>query len=114
MTGVRSMGILYGIGVGGQAHGALFLRKEEMCFKMKLTYRHTKYASYIGYITQAIINNLMPLLFVSFERSFGLSLDKISAYGWYPDIHPPRHSGIFADSTEAHPHCSAAASPYGK
>lgn len=72
------MGILYGIGVGGQAHGALILRKEEMCFKMKLTYRHTKYASYIGYITQAIINNLMPLLFVSFERSFGLSLDKIS------------------------------------
>ena len=49
-----------------------------MCFKMKLTYRHTKYASYIGYITQAIINNLMPLLFVSFERSFGLSLDRIS------------------------------------
>lgn len=45
---------------------------------MKLTYRHTKYASYIGYITQAIVNNLMPLLFVSFERSFSLSLDKIS------------------------------------
>lgn len=45
---------------------------------MKFTYRHTKYASYIGYITQAIVNNLMPLLFVSFERSFALSLDKIS------------------------------------
>lgn len=45
---------------------------------MKFTYRHTKYASYIGYITQAIVNNLMPLLFVSFERSFSLSLDKIS------------------------------------
>ncbi len=45
---------------------------------MTFTYKHTKYAAYIGYITQAIINNLMPLLFVSFERDFGLSLDKIS------------------------------------
>lgn len=45
---------------------------------MVLTYKHTKYASYIGYITQAIVNNLMPLLFVSFQREFSLSLDKIS------------------------------------
>lgn len=45
---------------------------------MKLTYRQTKYAAYIGYMTQAIINNLLPLLFVSFQRDFSLSLDKIS------------------------------------
>jgi len=45
---------------------------------MTLTYKHTKYAAYIGYITQAIVNNLMPLLFVSFQREFSLSLDKIS------------------------------------
>ncbi len=45
---------------------------------MSLTYKHTKYAAYIGYITQAIINNLAPLLFVSFQREFLLSLDKIS------------------------------------
>lgn len=45
---------------------------------MTLTYRHTKYAAYIGNITQAIVNNLMPLLFVSFSEQFSLSLDKIS------------------------------------
>lgn len=45
---------------------------------MKFTYRHTKYAAYIGYISQAIVNNLAPLLFVSFERDLGLSLEKIS------------------------------------
>lgn len=45
---------------------------------MTFTFRHTKYAAYIGYITQAIVNNLAPLLFVSFQREFSLSLDKIS------------------------------------
>ncbi|MCD7773872.1 MAG: MFS transporter [Ruminococcus sp.] len=45
---------------------------------MTLTYKHTKYASYIGYITQAIVNNLSLLLFVSFQREFSLTLDKIS------------------------------------
>lgn len=45
---------------------------------MRFTYRHTKYAAYIGYVSQAIVNNLAPLLFVSFERDLGLSLDKIS------------------------------------
>ena len=46
---------------------------------MKLTHRHTLYASYIGYITQAIINNLPPLLFVTFQNSFDIPLTKISA-----------------------------------
>lgn len=45
---------------------------------MTFTYKHTKYAAYIGYITQAIVNNLMPLLFVSFQRDFGISFDRIS------------------------------------
>lgn len=45
---------------------------------MSFTYKHTKYAAYIGYITQAIVNNLAPLLFVSFQHEFSLSLDKIS------------------------------------
>ncbi len=45
---------------------------------MALTYKHTKYAAYIGYVTQAIVNNLAPLLFVSFQREFSLSLDRIS------------------------------------
>lgn len=44
---------------------------------MKLTYKHTKYAAYIGYITQAIVNNLAPLLFVTFNENYGISLEKI-------------------------------------
>ncbi|MGI6239593.1 MAG: MFS transporter [Christensenellales bacterium] len=44
---------------------------------MHLTYKHTKRASYIGYITQAIVNNLLPLLFVTFHTSYAISLEKI-------------------------------------
>lgn len=44
---------------------------------MKLTYKHTKYAAYIGYITQAIVNNLPALLFVIFNTDYGISLEKI-------------------------------------
>lgn len=45
---------------------------------MQFTYKHTKYASYLGLVTQAIVNNLAPLLFVTFQRQFGISLEKIS------------------------------------
>ncbi len=41
-------------------------------------YNHTIYASYIGYITQAIVNNFTPLLFLTFSRQFGLSLEKLA------------------------------------
>ena len=34
-------------------------------------------ACYIGYITQAIVNNFVPLLFVTFQKQFGIALDKI-------------------------------------
>lgn len=44
----------------------------------KLSYEHTIYASYIGYITQAIVNNFAPLLFLTFVADYGLSLDKIT------------------------------------
>ena len=44
---------------------------------MKLSYKHTLFASYTGYITQAIVVNLAPLLFLTFQRSFGLSLGQI-------------------------------------
>lgn len=40
-------------------------------------YKHTIYACYIGYITQAVINNFLPLLFITFHNSFGISLGKI-------------------------------------
>ena len=41
---------------------------------MKLTYKHTKYAAYTGYITQAIVNNLPALLFAMFNTKFGIPL----------------------------------------
>ncbi len=41
----------------------------------ELTYEHTKRASYLGYITQAIINNLPPFLFIFFQEQFGLSYE---------------------------------------
>lgn len=41
-------------------------------------YNHTIYASYIGYITQAIVNNFAPLLFLTFAASYQLTLDKIT------------------------------------
>ncbi|MBE6719280.1 MAG: MFS transporter [Ruminococcaceae bacterium] len=44
----------------------------------KLTFKHTIYASYLGYITQAIVNNLAPLLFLIFKDSFGIPLGKIT------------------------------------
>ncbi len=44
---------------------------------MNRKYKQTLYASYIGYITQAIVNNLAPLLFVTFQKEFSISLEEI-------------------------------------
>lgn len=41
-------------------------------------YEHTIYASYLGYITQAIVNNFAPLLFIHFATTYELTLDKIT------------------------------------
>lgn len=46
--------------------------------KIRSSYEHTIYASYIGYITQAIVNNFVPLLFLTFATDYQLSLDKIT------------------------------------
>jgi fucose permease len=42
------------------------------------TYRHTLAASYLGYVSQAIVNNLAPLLFLTFQRQFDLSLSRLA------------------------------------
>ncbi len=44
---------------------------------MSYTYRHTLHACYLGYITQAIVNNLAPLLFIIFQSEYNLSFEKI-------------------------------------
>lgn len=43
----------------------------------KYTYKHTLHACYFGYIIQAIINNLAPLLFVVFQDQFHISFEMI-------------------------------------
>ena len=42
-------------------------------------YNKTLYACFTGYIVQAIVNNFAPLLFLTFHRSYGISLGSISA-----------------------------------
>ncbi|MGN0448661.1 MAG: MFS transporter [Acutalibacteraceae bacterium] len=41
-------------------------------------YKHTFFACYIGYFVQAIINNFLPLLFLTFQTDFHLEYSKIS------------------------------------
>ena len=52
----------------------LFERRE----KMKLTYTHTKVACYFGFVTQAIVNNFAPLLFITFTTEFDMTLSQIT------------------------------------
>ena len=45
---------------------------------MEKGYKKTIYASFVGYIVQAIINNFAPLLFLTFNDIYDISLSKIS------------------------------------
>ena len=45
--------------------------------KIRTDYGHTIYASYVGYITQAIVNNFVPLLFLTFQSQYGVSLEML-------------------------------------
>ena len=53
-------------------------KQKEIKMSLIKNYRFTFYACYAGYFVQAIINNFLPLLFITFQKSFGLSYDKIS------------------------------------
>ena len=46
---------------------------------MRITqsYRATLIACFLGYVTQAIAINLLPLLFVTFQREFSVSLEEL-------------------------------------
>lgn len=46
--------------------------------KHKGNYNHTKYACYIAYVSQAVVNNFVPLLFLTFQKSFSISLNQIA------------------------------------
>ena len=45
---------------------------------MKSSYNDTVNACFLGYIVQAIVNNFVPLLFVTFQNTFGIELSKIT------------------------------------
>ena len=45
---------------------------------MQHKFRTTIYACFTGYIVQAIVNNFVPLLFLTFESSYGIPLSQIT------------------------------------
>ncbi len=49
-----------------------------MIKRIRENYNHTIYASYLGYITQAIVNNFAPLLFLTFMSEFDLTIERIT------------------------------------
>ncbi|MCD8119609.1 MAG: MFS transporter [Lachnospiraceae bacterium] len=46
--------------------------------KTRLTYQHTIVACFIAYIVQAIVNNFVPLLFLTFQNTYHISLSQIT------------------------------------
>ena len=45
--------------------------------KNRLTYKHTMVCCFMAYITSAIINNFAPLLFLTFQKSYGLTVPQL-------------------------------------
>ena len=45
---------------------------------MNRKYRLTALACYVGYVGQAVICNFQPLLFLTFERTWGITPAKLS------------------------------------
>ena len=45
---------------------------------MKDKYKKTVYACFVGYIVQAIVNNFVPLLFLTFEKNYNIPLSQIT------------------------------------
>lgn len=44
-----------------------------------MQYTHTVRSCFVGYIVQAVINNFVPLLFLTFQSEFGLSLPQVTS-----------------------------------
>ena len=44
-----------------------------------MTYRNTIRACFAGYIVQAIVNNFIPLLFLTLQRQYHIPLGQITA-----------------------------------
>ena len=48
--------------------------------KKDTNFNHTLVACYFGMITQAVVNNFAPLLFLTFRREYGVSLERIALF----------------------------------
>ena len=55
--------------------GGVFLNKTA---SVRTDYRHTLRASYLGCMSQAVVNTFLPLLFLTFQRDYGIPLDRIA------------------------------------
>ena len=49
-----------------------------MSFNIKFNYTHTLYASYLCYINQAMVNIFPTLIFIAFQKQFGISIERIA------------------------------------
>ena len=45
---------------------------------MEKNYNKTIYACFVGYIVQAIVNNFVPLLFLTFHSYYGIPMTQIT------------------------------------
>lgn len=63
-------------GLFGDAEN-LFAGAVKVYYFMKTSYKHTIFACYIAYVVQAIVNNLCPLLFLTFQREFDIPIAQI-------------------------------------
>ena len=45
---------------------------------MKMTYKTTMISCFVGYIVQAIVNNFVPLLFITFQNTYDIPLSQIT------------------------------------
>lgn len=55
-----------------------YLSGEEDIYAMNHQYNKTITACFIGYIVQAIVNNFVPLLFLTFQRTYDIPLSQIT------------------------------------
>jgi MFS family permease len=75
---LQGIGELYSISLILPQYTQIILVKDTLLMKRLKSHKHTLFSCYIGYITQAILNNLTPLLFLTFRKEYGLSLKELA------------------------------------
>ena len=72
--------------VGTQTVTVTYKDYDNLCYNykklrgesMKVNYNSTIRSCFIGYIVQAIVNNFVPLLFITFQSQYSIPLSKIT------------------------------------